>query len=122
MPDQDQEISTESFFRIVTTNPPTLNDFRSHEELGRWLFDPARIEEWRGISVYGTIRQARKKARDYPSLGQFIAELHIPDESSISYKRTGHTHSHYTLQGPRSAMLQCVVAVWPADTTETERE
>jgi len=99
------------FFRIVFANPPTLGDFRSHEELGRALLDPSREEEWMGISVYGTLHQARKKANDYPTLGRLIAELEIPEGSSVTYKRTGRASSHYTLQGPRTDMLACVVAV-----------
>ncbi len=108
----DLETPSRTFFRIVTANPPTEHDFRSHQELGRHLFDPSNVEEWRGVSVYGTLRQAQKKARDYPSMGQLIAELEITEGSPVSYKRTGRAHSHYTLPGPCDEMVRCVVAVW----------
>lgn len=109
----ERKDSARTFFRIVAANPPNEADFRSHQELGRPLFDPKKAEEWRGISVYGTLHQARKKARQYPSLGRYVAEMRIVPVAGISFKRTGHTHSHYTLQGQRTEMVRCVVAVWP---------
>lgn len=86
--------------------------------LGIPLLDPSKREQWSGISVYGTLVQAQKKARQYPSKGKLIAELEIDEGSSIRYARTGSAHSHYTLYGAIDDLLRCVVAVLPA--TEDE--
>jgi hypothetical protein len=56
-----------SFFRIVKSDPSRDEDFQSHQELEVPLRDPADYELWRGISVYGTLHQARNKTPQYPS-------------------------------------------------------
>lgn len=101
-----------TFFRIVTSNPPTREDFLSHRALGRPLTDPARVRQWEGVSVYGTAHQARKKARQYPTLGQYIAELRVPGDAPIEAERTG-SSNHHTLWGTPEALLACVVGTNP---------
>ena len=104
-----------TFYRVVQTDPPTLRDFASHAALGRPLIDPAYRRRWQGVSVFGTVHQARKKARQYPTLGRFIAELAIPDEAAVQSERTG-SANHHTLWASPKVLLACVVAVTPVDT------
>ena len=70
-----------------------------------------------GVSVMATLAQARKRARQVPSLRgkRFIAEVRIPDGSAITFARTTKTPGHYTLWGDPDDMLQCVVSVVPVE-------
>lgn len=101
-----------TFFRIVATNPPTRHDFMSHQALGRPLLVPARARQWQGVSVYGTAHQARKKARQYPTLGRYIAELRVLDDAPVRAERTG-SANHHTLWATPETLLACVVATTP---------
>jgi len=101
-----------SFYRIVRSPSPTDADFLSDKARGI----PPRNHEsltlhvWDGISVYRTEAQARRKARDYPFLGDFIAELHIGDETDIRTEKT-FGRGHHTLWGDPAALRVCVVRV-----------
>src|SRR4051794_38361371 len=108
-----------SFFRIVTTDPPTVDDFRSHQELGIPNLDPANYELWSGISVYGTLHQARKKALQYPSKGRYLAELRIPEGTNLTLKRTGR-NNHFTIWGAKEDLLDSVVRVISVEESEYE--
>jgi hypothetical protein len=105
-----------SFFRIVSANPPTMDDFRSNEAKGRPLSRPTaeRQELWRGLSAYSTLARARVTAARYPVHGSFIAELLIEDDSPIAVKKTLGVE-HYTLWGEPADFLRAVVSVAPAE-------
>ena len=70
-----------------------------------------------GVSVMATLQQARKRARQVPSLRgkRFVAELVIPDGSPIAWERTTKTPGHHTLWGDPDVMLGCVVSVSPVE-------
>jgi hypothetical protein len=104
-----------SFFRSVLTNPPTRADFLSYVDLGLAYDDgtPEAREMARGVSVYATLPQARRRAR---SRGEpFVAEMHVPDGGPIAFRRTGSGRGHYTLWGDADALLASVMAVHPTD-------
>jgi hypothetical protein len=100
-------------YRIVRSDPPTVEDFRSAAARGRIPPD-ANAEDRRllaGVSVYRTEAQARRKARQYPALGAFIAELALPPQ--LVAERTTPSPGHHTLWAPPEALLACVVRVVP---------
>lgn len=100
-------------YRIVRGDPPTVEDFRSAAMRGRVPPDAA-AEERRllaGVSVYRTEAQARRKARQYPALGAFVAELALPP--GIAVERTTPSPGHHTLWASPEALLACVVRVVP---------
>lgn len=70
-----------------------------------------------GVSVMATLQQARRRARQVPSLRgkRFVAELVITDDSPIAWERTTKTPGHYTLWGDADVMLGCVVSVSPVE-------
>jgi hypothetical protein len=71
------------------------------------------LHVWDGISVYRTLAQAQRKARDYPFLGQFIAELDVDiDVPQIRVEKT-YGRGHHTLWGPAATLLRLVVRVTP---------
>ena len=103
------------FYRIVRSDPPTLDDFRSYEELGiRTGSDDPETRLRRGISVNATEAQARRRARGLPVLGSYIAALAIAEDGPVRYERTTRSPGHYTLWGPPAALLASVVRVVPA--------
>lgn len=100
--------------RIVKSNPPTEEDFWSHERLGIPLFDPSHKELYSGVSTYERLEMAREKARTYPDKGTFIAVLDVRTEEGVRCKRTGsRRNKHYTLWAEPKTLLGCVVAVEP---------
>jgi hypothetical protein len=74
------------FFRIVRSDPPTISDFTSHADWGRALRPGADVETarlWHGLSVYATEAQARRHAKASPMLGDYLAEMDVPEPGSI---------------------------------------
>ena len=107
-----------TFYRIVKSDPPTLADFVSAQARGRAV--PTRLPEelrrlWDGLSVYATLAQAQRKARQSPMIGAYVAELRLPDDVTIRVERTTREAGHHTVWGPAERILACVVEVVPAD-------
>jgi hypothetical protein len=100
-----------TFYRIVVTNQPTPDDFRSDKELGIAPRgdEPVTRRVWDGISAFRTRAQAENKARAYPFLGSYVAQLQIPDGAPIRYERTLASRGHHTLWGSPPELLVCVV-------------
>ncbi len=107
-----------SFYRSVLSNPPTRADFLSYADLGLSFDDgiPEVREMARGVSVYATLPQARRRARSRQE--PFVAEVRIPDSGPIVFRRTGSGRGHYTLWGDADALLATVIAVQPTDPPE----
>src|SRR5215208_3956814 len=99
-------------YRILRTNRPTPTDFTSNAALGRRLENPSlqRQRLWEGISVWGTLAQARRLARRYPRTGQWISELRIPVDASIEVGKTLGP-GHYTLWGDTVEIARCIVSI-----------
>ena len=96
-------------YRVVRTNPPAIDDMRSHLELGIPLrrTDPESLRMASGISLFDSLDRARKQARRKPWMGNaFIAELAVPTDRFRMEKTAG--LGHYTAWGDASAMLGCV--------------
>jgi len=64
-----------------------------------------------GISVNSTRNQARRKARQHPTLGNYVAELRIPAGAAVHYERTTASEGHHTLWGDPGLLLSLVVSV-----------
>ena len=59
-------------------------------------------------------RLAKKKARLSPALGQFVAEVTIPDNSDIRFERT-FGFGHYTVWGNPEDLASFVTVITPVD-------
>jgi hypothetical protein len=105
----------EVFYRIVRNEFPTVDDFRTMQELGFPLENESYYREWaEGISVYSARNYAMKRARATNFLqGQFVVPLCIPDESGIEFRQTFSNRRHYTIytHGDRALALVCGAAV-----------
>ena len=89
------------FYRLVRSNPSTLDDYMSNKAKGIPMArpDPEVSLLWDGISVYATETQARNQAKAKPWLGSYIAELTVADGDPITFRRTGTSRGHHTLWG-----------------------
>jgi hypothetical protein len=101
------------FYRIVKTNPPTVEDFRSGKALGKTLIDPDLDNRrlWEGISVYATEAQARRTARRYPRIGSYIVALRVSQAGPTRWDRTTGRAGHYTFWGEAGDIMTCVVSI-----------
>jgi hypothetical protein len=90
-----------TLLRIVRTEDPKPADFMP--SWGRGL--PPRDDPdealllWLGLSTWATARQAAKKARAWPTLGEYLAELKVPEHPAIVVRRTLSSAGHYSLWG-----------------------
>jgi hypothetical protein len=104
-----------TFYRIVKTNPPTLQDFMSNRELGRRPRDPNDPEvlrRWDKVSVWGEEQRAHQWARERPRLGAYVARLDLPDDSTIAAEESGPT-GHYSLAATAAELRQCFTSIEP---------
>jgi hypothetical protein len=113
---RDTPGASRTFYRIVKTDPPTEDDFRSSAAKGRAI--PAGLPPhwhglWDGISVYATRPQAVRKARKSRMLGSFIAEIRIAEGDPIRIERTTSDPGHHTLWGQAAALIYLAEQVWP---------
>jgi hypothetical protein len=103
-------------FRVVVTDPPTIDDFKSHAARGKPRPPTIPVHRWDDVSVYETEQQARELVLDLRmrgrNLGSFVAELHIPDDGQVTVERYG-PPGHHGLHGDPERLLASVVSVRP---------
>jgi hypothetical protein len=102
-------------YRIVRSNPPTVEDFTSPMMLGRL---PQRRErqfpgEWAGLSTFDSFESARTMARRFPVLGRWIATLRLDSRRIVVRQTFG--PGHYTMWGLPSTLLDAVVVLQPVE-------
>jgi hypothetical protein len=118
-PEYSASALTLSLFRIVRTNPPTDEDFKSYIALGLrppLSLSSEHLRQWEGISVFATESQARKQARRYPHLGRFIAECVIAVGADVEVRRTNpRSPGHHTAWAAPEALKSAVVRVVPIE-------
>jgi hypothetical protein len=102
-----------TFYRIVKSDPPTIESFYSRAELG---FDPPPPDDLegqelhRGVSVEDSLEGAKATARRYRRMGSFAAVLIVSANGPIQYRKTRRS-GHYTLWGDPQHMLDRVTQV-----------
>jgi hypothetical protein len=105
----------EVFLRIVKSENPTVEDFRTMQELGFPLENEAYYREWAGgISVYNSRDYAIRRARATNFVqGQFVVPVCIPDESEIEFRQTFRNRRHFTIYtyGAQALALVCGAAI-----------
>ena len=100
-------------FRAVHHNSPTRQDFRSAEELGltpRYRLSAQKRRQWAGLSMEDDRESLTATMRQNPSIGRYIAEIHIRPDMNVTIEQTGRLH-HYTVWGDAQTLLGAVVAV-----------
>ena len=105
-------------FHLVHSLTPGGEDFLSllaQGELPRFRQDdPATLLIAAGVSCYESSDQARALAARAPFLGEFVAELLIPDDAcAIDVVRTTRAVGHYTVWASPRYFVSRVVSVEP---------
>jgi hypothetical protein len=109
-----------TFFRVIVGPDPAPDDFKSAKQLGKP--PPVRPEQhtlWDGLSVNATEQQARKKALSLREIGHpigdYIAEVEVPDGFGFSVSRTTSSPGHHTVWGPIHLLVGYVRRVTSVD-------
>ena len=104
-----------TYYRSVTRDPPKEADFRSHAAKGKLppTDDPDLLRQWQGLSVFDTLEQARANRRRFRHISDYIAELRVPEGTSIRYEGPDH-RGHGNLYGASpDELLTYVTSVFP---------
>jgi hypothetical protein len=104
-----------AFYRVVRTNPPTAEDFRSDREQGRPRPGPRWAHTWHGFSVMDSEAGARQLVSEYPRIGSYIATITVEEGSGIRIERTHNREGHYTMWGIPETVLAHVQSVIAAE-------
>lgn len=91
-------------FRIVTACPPTLDDFRSYEALGR-PYDRRDFFKGTGVSMRVSRDRAISVGRRFDQ-GRAVAVLDLRG-AAVAWARTG--RGHITAWAPPELLLQSVL-------------
>jgi hypothetical protein len=107
-------ISIRTFYRIVLTDPPTIDDVTpkpAPSRIGRPDYERLKT----GISVFRTVTQARRTAMDRPPwLGRgYIAAIELPHDAACTIERTTSSRGHYTLWADPHDILSWMIMVEP---------
>src|SRR6266699_396784 len=91
-------------------NPPTPDDMKSHWDLGR---RPGRRQDeaaWKEVSTFETTATAAARARAR-NLGDYIAELEVPEQAVRSRTSTGHVGLYGMTPEQLLGCIQSIVRV-----------
>ena len=103
-------------YRLIRTDQATLEDFKSHEELGippRRRLSRRERDLWRGVSHQSSLESALAKATVSPWLGDYVAAVRIPYGVTVRIEQTGRDPFHYTVWADPADLLSWVVSVTP---------
>ena len=102
-------------FRIVRSLTPVRQDVLSDKARGKPLpLDPRLSNLHDGLSMFATLAQALQKARRYPVLGQYIAEIRLTRGPFVRVERTiDRSQGHHTVWADPDALLQSIVRIVP---------
>ena len=101
-----------TLYRVIRTQHPSWSDFLSNLVRDQ---PPRDVEvddplEWAGISTFEDPEEARDRARRFPTLGRYIAELRIPERSPVLVRPSVGVR-HWTIVGGPGLLLAYVVRV-----------
>ena len=105
-----------TYYRIVKTRSPTVEDFKSPAALGRKPREPspspATLRAYEGVSVLDTPQHARAWVERFEGkLGEYVARLDIPEDVPLEYKGPN-PKGHVDLYDvPPEVLLGWVVAI-----------
>ena len=104
----------ERLYRIIVNERPVRADFESNEALGQQPRRPLSGEAavlWAGLSVFDSLATARAQRGRSTWIGDFIAELLLPEAVQIRARRTTKTEGHWTIWAEPDLLLASVVAI-----------
>jgi hypothetical protein len=98
-----------TLYRLVKTDPPTETDFLSQKAENRRLINKKYADEFEGVSHWDS-RAGAESLSGTVKGAQFVAELSIPDGSSIRY-RPSFREGHFTIWAEPDILLGLVVRI-----------
>ncbi|HWV22787.1 MAG TPA: hypothetical protein VNZ58_01235 [Thermomicrobiales bacterium] len=105
-----------TLYRIVNTNPPGEDDFKSYSQLGKRAFRqrPELERLMSGLSMLSTLEAARARGMGNPwkSRGH-VAELSLPEDERVRIEQTTSDPFHYTVWADESLLRASIVRVVP---------
>lgn len=98
-----------SFFYLVETYPPTVDEFRSYFERGKTPENasPREVYLHKGVSMFETVDQVRKLARRMSDNYKFIVEVSVPE--GVRAERHGKSAGHHNVYAPAADLKSWVV-------------
>ena len=101
-------MADQTFYRLCSRNL-SANQFRSDRDRGSPLLDPEREAEWSGVSIWETEQQAVSRSNKAPGTRIYVAELHVPTDGSIEFRRTiPELDGHHTIWAAPDQILDLV--------------
>lgn len=100
-----------TLYWLVTSDPPTRDDFRSYFETGqvRSNANARAIELLKGVSMWETEEQALALRERMRARFDYVAEVSIPD--AIRVVRQGRSRGHHNVYASADDLLRWVVRV-----------
>ena len=104
-------------YRSVRRSLLTIDDFMSYAAQGKappraQQDNPAFLRQWEGLSVFTTYAAARKNAALYRwRMGEYIAELDIPDDAPIDYETPDHKGHLNLYEVDPAYLMSCATRV-----------
>lgn len=107
-------------YRIVLTDHPAAEDFRSAFALGRCVRNPVLARLADGLSFYAVQAQAREAAQRAAdrgiSLGSFVAVVDIPTDGRYRTERTTRSQGHFTVWSDLDVLIAFVAETLTIET------
>ncbi len=110
-------------YRIVGSDPPTVDDFKSNHELGKPIRprspEAAYRMVWYAVSVFERFEQAEALAQRFPKLGDFVATARLEPDQGFSYALWG-SRGHMSVWGDPAGFLGAVADTVAISTVDTD--
>jgi len=113
-------------FRILRGLPDVADEFDSYAKIGRqsrFALTGAHLAQWGATSLYDTLDEARKVARNMRATGRpvaGIAEVHLPTTGWFPMEQTGKNRHHWAVWGDTEHMVGFIVGTHLAEEVEHE--
>jgi hypothetical protein len=97
-PPKDAESASGVVFRVAKTNPPSREDFKSHEELGKKSNGSQCLRV--GLSVFQTFDDAEHLTQLIPKLGRYVLRGQLQPSNGVVKQTPGRQHPTHTTWWP----------------------
>lgn len=104
-----------TFYRFIKTAPPTPDDFKSHDALGRrppYALTSAQLLRWQSVSLFDNLERAREVARTAREHYEFIAVLDVPAGAPVHQR--GRDVHHFEIHDS-AASSEVLMAWWTGE-------
>ena len=97
-PPENAEAASGELFRVAKTNPPSAEDFKSHEELGKKSTGPQCLRV--GLSLFQTIDDAEHLTQLFPKLGRYVLRGQLQPHHGVTKLTPSNRYPTHTTWWP----------------------